>query len=288
MKDLAAAAALYQDGQSNAQTGRNADNQEVNAIEAQETAEWLLTAAPVAEVADNAIQRQGQRYEEVVGKLYKEKWNNLVQRGNWTVKLTKAGIIASLRHGYGRLKINAFAAVPEVILNGRIIDSNKNWKGRGYDSYIIAAPIRLGADDYLCEVIINTNKDGTFNFYLHEVIRKPLGAHSGGMDTTNAPGASTSNIARFLKKVKGESEKSAKKLPFQGDPSILYQSIGELGAQALDAAEDATTRLDNLATAKAMEVAGKDTRAVRLATGWERGADGKWRYEIPDIKTNKA
>ncbi|GAB6390837.1 MAG: hypothetical protein MdMp014T_0210 [Treponematales bacterium] len=202
MKDLAAAAALYQDGQSNAQTGRNADNQEVNAIEARETAEWLLTAAPVAEVADNAIQRQGQRYEEVVGKLYKEKWNNLVQRGNWTVKLTKAGIIASLRHGYGRLKINAFAAVPEVILNGRIIDSNKNWKGRGYDSYSIAAPIRLGADDYLCEVIINTNKDGTFNFYLHEVIRKPRGAHSGGMDTTNAPGASTSNIARFLKKVK--------------------------------------------------------------------------------------
>jgi hypothetical protein len=31
-----------------------------------------------------------------------------------------------------------------------------------------------------------------------------------------------------------------------------------------------------------MEAAGKDAKAVRLATGWERGAEGKWRYEIGD------
>ena len=32
-----------------------------------------------------------------------------------------------------------------------------------------------------------------------------------------------------------------------------------------------------------MEDAGKDAAAIKLATGWERGGDGKWRYEIPDI-----
>jgi hypothetical protein len=37
-----------------------------------------------------------------------------------------------------------------------------------------------------------------------------------------------------------------------------------------------------------MEGAGKDAAAVRFATGWERGADGKWRYEIPDVKIKTA
>ena len=27
---------------------------------------------------------------------------------------------------------------------------------------------------------------------------------------------------------------------------------------------------------------GKDTKDIRMATGWEKGADGKWKYELPD------
>jgi hypothetical protein len=52
----------------------------------------------------------------------------------------------------------------------------------------------------------------------------------------------------------------------------------------MDRAEEADTRLGGLSIARQMEQAGKDAKAARLATGWERGADGKWRYEIPDIK----
>ncbi|MBP3730317.1 MAG: hypothetical protein J6I40_02460, partial [Mailhella sp.] len=69
----------------------------------------------------------------------------------------------------------------------------------------------------------------------------------------------------------------------QGTQS-LQQMLGERGAAAMDQAEEATTRMDNLAVARDMEAAGKDAKAVKLATGWERGADGKWRYEVPDGK----
>ena len=31
-----------------------------------------------------------------------------------------------------------------------------------------------------------------------------------------------------------------------------------------------------------MEKAGKDPKAIKMATGWERGADRKWRYEVDD------
>jgi len=65
---------------------------------------------------------------------------------------------------------------------------------------------------------------------------------------------------------------------------IRFMIVGEKGAANLDAMEEATTRLDNLAVAKEMEEANRDAKAIKLATGWERGADGKWRYEIDDFK----
>ena len=65
---------------------------------------------------------------------------------------------------------------------------------------------------------------------------------------------------------------------------IRYQFVGEKGAAAADHAEEVTTRLDNLNVAREMEEAKKDAMAIKMATGWERGADGKWRYEIPDIE----
>ena len=67
-----------------------------------------------------------------------------------------------------------------------------------------------------------------------------------------------------------------------------FAIIGEEGARQLDE----TFRQDNLtnlSVAKEMFTAGKDAKTVKLATGWEKGGDGKWRMEVPDIemKTTK-
>lgn len=64
--------------------------------------------------------------------------------------------------------------------------------------------------------------------------------------------------------------------------SVELMFIGEQGAAAMDKAEEASIRLDNLAVAREMEAQGKDALAIKMATGWERGADDKWRYEISD------
>lgn len=63
-----------------------------------------------------------------------------------------------------------------------------------------------------------------------------------------------------------------------------FRFIGEQGAANLDAAEEANTRLDNLAVAREMEKSGKNAKSIKIATGWERGADNKWRYETKDIE----
>ena len=64
------------------------------------------------------------------------------------------------------------------------------------------------------------------------------------------------------------------------DPRFMF--AGENGAARADRGEEALTRQNNLGVAQKMEAAKKEAKAIKLATGWERGADGKWRYEIPD------
>lgn len=61
----------------------------------------------------------------------------------------------------------------------------------------------------------------------------------------------------------------------------LDQFYGEQGVARLDKKEK-TRRMADLDLARQMETAGKAAQEVKLATGWERGADGKWRYEMPD------
>lgn len=68
---------------------------------------------------------------------------------------------------------------------------------------------------------------------------------------------------------------------------IRFMFGGEKGAAEADKAEEKTYRMDNLKVAEKMERGKKDAKAIKLATGWERGADGKWRYEMPDFKADK-
>lgn len=66
--------------------------------------------------------------------------------------------------------------------------------------------------------------------------------------------------------------------------NIRFSLAGERGAAAADKAEERAARMDNLSVARKMEEEKKDAKAIKMATGWERGADGKWRYEMPDAK----
>lgn len=81
-------------------------------------------------------------------------------------------------------------------------------------------------------------------------------------------------MGSLIKNVKSDLDSSATE----------YSIIGKRGAANLDKRDESGIRADNLVTAEDMEKAGKDAKIIRMATGWERGADGKWRYEIADAK----
>ncbi len=65
---------------------------------------------------------------------------------------------------------------------------------------------------------------------------------------------------------------------------IRFMFAGEKGAAEADKADEQTIRMNNLDVAKQMEEAKKDAKIIKMATGWEKGVDGKWRYEMPDAK----
>jgi site-specific DNA-cytosine methylase len=65
---------------------------------------------------------------------------------------------------------------------------------------------------------------------------------------------------------------------------VRFMFGGEKGAAEADKAEEQTFRMDNLDVAKQMEKAKKNAKIIKMATGWEKGVDGKWRYEMPDAK----
>lgn len=62
---------------------------------------------------------------------------------------------------------------------------------------------------------------------------------------------------------------------FQSGTQKQFQIVGEKAVLPEEAKA-------NLLSARDMEAGGKDAKTIFLATGWEKGADGKWRYEIPD------
>ena len=68
------------------------------------------------------------------------------------------------------------------------------------------------------------------------------------------------------------------------EDGVMFSFIGEIGAERLDAAQGREDRINGLEIARSMEARNSDAKAIKLATGWEKGLDGKWRYEMRDFK----
>lgn len=117
------------------------------------------------------------------------------------VRLTRSGVKASIGHGIGRNKAIAFKAVQNVLQDGLMIDYQKNWKQRGYNTAVIAAPITIGQNDYYMAAIV-IEQSGTNDYYLHEVLLKEkenATAFKTGTAKSGTPSAETSSIYSILR-----------------------------------------------------------------------------------------
>lgn len=147
--------------------------QQANMPEGVESPEVVLNdciqRAPIAALNGDEFSTKGSLIQAVFD-FFSEQYGGKVENPLLgEVVLSRAAVKSSVGHGIGRKKAMAFKLVPEVIRRGKIFDFQTNWKGRGYNSYVLAAPIDIQGEKYICEVIVSDY--GTHKrYYSHEVI----------------------------------------------------------------------------------------------------------------------
>lgn len=128
---------------------------------------------PVAEIRGNEV-NFGKNARENVENIdaFFDSIGNKVERENFgIVELKHYGANKTVRHGNSAAKQAAVAAIPGVIRNGNQIGYEKNWQGKGYDTYVFAGPVIMDETRINEAVIVNsyTREDGRKAFYTHEV-----------------------------------------------------------------------------------------------------------------------
>lgn len=151
------------------------------------------------------------------------------------ISLTRRGIKSSFAHGMTRAKAAAFAAVPAVLENGKVIDAQSNWKGRNYDTFVIAAPVSIGdMKDGMCAAIVSRNSNGQ-QYYLHEVrfLDTEKGGFASGISATDTePGTSetekqTHPIDSIIDRVLQVKREKTDKGEFSASPDAVSAKTNE-------------------------------------------------------------
>lgn len=207
---------------------QSAKNDPVKIDSCREVLENCKNGTPVMNLNGSEFVASEKSIHDTVAEFFEKNYGGVVENPVLgAVKLTKRSVKDSVSHGIGRNKSMAFAAVPEVIKQGEIFDFQPNWKGRNYDTYVIAAPISIKGERFVCEVIVldsGTNK----RFYLHEV--NPLkdivattqqDPYREGKQSQPARPVRSILVQRYLESNKGNQSKTPT------DPLVTVHNLSE-------------------------------------------------------------
>ena len=165
------------------------------------------------------------------------------------------------------------------------VRSAKNGINPNVTIHRLYGAVRMGGRLYRVKVTLKEDiksERSAKKAYSYEATKIELLAGTLGKPEGDAP--NTNNSITAAKLLNGVEKSNGDGKFFEDYNKVREQFIGEQGAERADHAEEVSTRLDNLSVAREMEADKKDAKAIKMATGWERGADGKWRYEIADMK----
>lgn len=200
---------------------------------------------PVINVPNNAFERGEKKLSEQVKEYFLENSNNGIVYGNVIGDVDiVAGIKSDIAHGVGRMKAMAFYAVPETIKKGVIVDYQKNRKQRGYDSLLLAAPIRIqnGAGNFenaVEMVAINRSNTDVQKFYFHEafIINEDESLFKNGRPNRSLPvnnsSSSVYSIAQRL--IRGNGEGNS--VNVDSDTKRMSKQIQEVQDEIVDTKE---------------------------------------------------
>ena len=208
---------------------------------------------------------------EVINR-FKGKYPNgtVVKTKIGTVAITARGIKNSLSHGMSKVKLAATESIPEGMKIASYVGSLKDFSGKPIINHFFAYKLNFNGEDYVTICRVKENIDAN-KFYVHEAY--PL------MDMQKAEQSVSRDLAKSLRRSWG--------------PALLYTSIirhflsgrnieenSEFHQMAGERAN--TAMISRLQKAESMEREAASSKEIWKETGWMRGPDHKWRFEIPD------
>lgn len=204
-----------------------------------------------------------------------ERYSQNTPHGLESVKAINTAIDA-IKNGEKDVKVKVYRAVPTSVKEGKL--RNGDW----------VTPSKKYAD-----IHGNNRLEGKYRIIEDEVPANQLwwdgnDANEFGFDDGKAYKYKNAKNNRKLNDLvtydnKGDVIPPSKRFNSRKS-DVRFMFAGEKGAAEADKADEQTIRMDNLDVAKQMEKAKKDAKIIKMATGWEKGVDGKWRYEMPDAK----
>ena len=180
-----------------------------------------------------------------------------------TVLLDKKGIKNDLGHGIGRLKAASFAAVKDVLEKGVVINPMGQYhtNNKKNPTGMIAAPITIGDEKYVCVVEVIANRQVT-RLYVHEVtLTKTLqgdvadsNAVPGDTNLVTQPQGEIAKVLRNYVNTKNNDENNSKtenrhmnkkqiRLTESDLKQIVKESVGKILSEAYGT-PDAKTQKD--------------------------------------------
>ena len=181
----------------NLRAAKAAENKNAAALKTEDAAEKLGTRFQLHEGKDSLVEQMNQNLERLepmktvatikgtevsfganrkenianIAEYFDSIGNRVVRQDFGTVELTAKSARTTIQHGNSAAKQAAVAAVPEIIRNGEQIGYEKNWQGRGYDTYVFAAPVEINGVRLYESAIVNEyiRDNGRKIFYVHEV-----------------------------------------------------------------------------------------------------------------------
>ena len=198
-------------------------------------------------------------------------------RGEYTNKDTGVTVILSSGNKNGGLKevlqhdindidhLKSVAAIPGILENSIYIETvdneevDKNPNVARYHYYVCG--LKIGDTDYTVKAVVAEQNNGNryYDHKLTEIEKGKLLDELAQLNQTSPSGLSST----------GELEETEQSRP----------AASRGGTQSSPVSKYKDTRLMSILQTDDRENAKK----IKLATGWERGADGKWRYETPDF-----
>lgn len=240
---------------------------EIGETDAQDGINHVADMEPVSSITGDEFRKGETDLISQVEGFFNEQGKQAYSPQLGEVILDRRGVKSDIGHGIGRKKAAAFAAVPDIIAQGKVVDYQRNWKDRGYDTAVIAAPIQIGGQPYLAGVVVVRSRL-TNRFYLHEVLAENDGAapFKTGAQDLGKPGGDTPSVVSILRKIQDVKRDAGQTAQRDRTEGARYSINEDSQGPELTQEQKTRHRRDQESTDQEQQEKGKKSRARRQRT----------------------